>query len=83
MSRRRVTEPSGSARITMFSNSSGELSRPRVRTDKVKAPGDTAGAWFTAPAATWRLAARNARTTSPAVRLRAATRAGSSQTRIE
>jgi hypothetical protein len=83
MSRRRVTDPSASARITMFSNWSGELSRPSVRTDRVNPPGDTAGAWLTAPAATWRFAARSASTTSPAVRLRAATRAGSSQMRIE
>ena len=82
-SRSRVTEPSVSARSTMLPNSSGVVRRPSVCTDSVKAPGDTAGAWLMAPAATCRLAARIASMTSPAVRLWAATRAGSSHTRIE
>jgi hypothetical protein len=82
-SRSRVTEPSGSARSTMLPNSSGEVRRPSVLTVSVKPPGETAGAWLIAPAATCRLAARMAIISSVAVRLWPATRAGSSQTRIE
>ena len=83
MSRTRVTRPSGSVATTMSPNCSGLVSRPSVCTATWKAPGDVAGGWLMAPAATCTLAARSAATTSPAVRPRAATRAGSSQTRIE
>ena len=82
MSRRRIVEPSVSARTTMSSNCSVVVSRPSVLTDNWNAPADVAGGWLIAPAATCRLAARSAATTSLAVRLRDATLAGSSQTRM-
>ena len=52
-------------------------------TESWKASSDLAGGWLSAPAATCTFAALSAATTSPAVRLRAATLAGSSQIRIE
>jgi len=67
----------------MSPNCSTSDSRPSVCTASWNAPGDTAGGWLIAPAATCRLAARNAATTSSAVRPRAATLPGSSQIRIE
>src|SRR5271169_1155118 len=58
MSRMRTKPvPPGSARTTMLPNCSTSASRPSVCTDNWNAPGDFAGGWLIAPAATWRLAA--------------------------
>ena len=67
----------------MSLNCSGLVSRPSVCTATWNPPGDFAGGWLIAPAATWTLAARKAATTSSEVRPRDCTLAGSSQTRIE
>ena len=67
----------------MSLNCSVLVRRPSVCTAISKAPGDVAGGWLIDPAATCTLAARNAATTSEAVRLRDCVLAGSSQTRIE
>jgi hypothetical protein len=47
-----------------------------------KAPGLGTGGWLSTPEATWTFWAWSAATTSPAVRLRAAVRSGSSQMRM-
>jgi hypothetical protein len=69
--------------ITCSSNCSGEASRPCACSAISKAPALLArGAWPMAPAATCTFARWRAATTSPADRPRAATRSGSSQTRM-
>jgi len=68
-----------------FDNPTDVVVRPADDADleRVLAWCEEAGAWLIAPAATCRLDARMAIITSVAVRLWLATRAGSSQTRIE
>ena len=81
MSRMRVTRPS-SVLTTTSSNSRASRSRPSVSTLSWKAPCSGTGGWLSTPEATWTFWPRNASTTSPAVKLRAATLSGSSQIRI-
>ena len=76
-----VVAPSALVLMTMLPNSSTDCSRPCVLTVSWKsAPLD--GPWPTTPAATCTFCSRIAFTTSLAVRLRAATFCGSSQTRM-
>ena len=67
----------------MFSNSATSVEASERVDRELEGAVRLAGGWLIAPAATWTLAARSASTTSPAVRLREATLAGSSQMRIE
>jgi hypothetical protein len=67
----------------MLSNSRGSASRPTARTLIWKACPACDGGCPIWPAATCTFCSRSAFTTSPAVSLRLAIRAGSSQSRIE
>ncbi len=75
--------PSSAVFRMMFSNSAGSVRRPTARTLIWKVCPARAGGWPTCPAATCTFCSRSAATTSEAVSLRLATRAGSSQSRIE
>ena len=74
--------PSSPRLSTTFSNCSGSSSRPSVVTGIWNAEPSGTGGWPIVPDDTWMFCSRSACTTSLVVMLRAASRSGSSQTRM-